>query len=71
MMVLALGVMGLAPNVFWAMTLPEFDAALEGFKEFHCAKEETQPLGRTEMEEMMRRFPDEPLPRHAHMAQKH
>ena len=68
----ATGAMGMAPDVFWSMTLAEFYAASEGFKRFHCAsgdddEDETdnrhanpvcEPMSRARLEELRTRYPD-------------
>ena len=59
-MELGLGVMGLPARDFWAMTMPEFFAALDGWKEMRGLDDgggQTAPV-RAELAEMMRRFPD-------------
>lgn len=45
--------MRLSPSVFWAMSLKEWRAALAG-----RAPRRTAPLGRGELEKMMKEFPD-------------
>ena len=59
-MELGLGVMGLPARDFWAMTMPEFRAALDGWKEMRGlggGGHAGAPV-RAELAEMMRRFPD-------------
>lgn len=51
--------MGLAPDVFWNMTITEWQAALGGFMERH-GTHAGAPLERKDFEALMRRFPDGP-----------
>jgi uncharacterized phage protein (TIGR02216 family) len=53
-MQLAFGRLGISPRDFWAMTPREFSAAVRGA--FGSALQE--PLGRSELEELMLRYPD-------------
>ena len=55
LMAVGLGRLGLAPNVFWNMTLPELDAALRGAFGDRLAG----ALDRSELKDLMIRFPDE------------
>ena len=59
-MQIGLGVLGLAPNHFWSMTMAEFTAALAGWREAHGAHGPAAgaPPTRAELDDMMRRFPD-------------
>ena len=58
-MELGLGVLGLVSREFWAMTVPEFHAALDGWLEARGLRERmSAPPIREELEEMMSRFPD-------------
>ena len=55
---IALGVLGMAPDDFWAMTPPEFRAAFDGWLEVHGPRgRAAAPPLREELEEMMHRFP--------------
>ena len=54
-MAAGLGVLGLAPGVFWAMTPREFDAALRG--RLGGAREPAAPT-RADLASLMQRFPD-------------
>lgn len=47
--------MRLSPETFWAMSLPEWRAAVAGFTRNHAR---TSPLSRAEFDAMMTRFPD-------------
>jgi hypothetical protein len=51
--------MGLAPDVFWAMSLPEWRAAVEGFATRRGTRRNTS-LSRGEFEALMQIFPDQP-----------
>jgi uncharacterized phage protein (TIGR02216 family) len=51
---LAFGVLGLTPDVFWAMTLKELAAAIRG----RYGLSLTAPLARNDLDAMMQRFPD-------------
>jgi uncharacterized phage protein (TIGR02216 family) len=55
-MAAGLGVLGLAPHVFWAMTPREFDAALRG--RLGGGVQPSAPT-RSELLAMMQQFPDE------------
>ena len=54
-MEIGLGVLGLAPAVFWALTPKEFDAALSGR---FGARASRAPLSRLELDALMQLFPD-------------
>lgn len=56
MMAFGLGVLRLAPSTFWAMTIPEFRAALRGRTGGGTGGE---PIPRALFTALMRRFPDE------------
>lgn len=49
--------MGLAPEVFWNMTLTEWRAALAGFMERNGARA-GQPLERKTLDQLMQLYPD-------------
>jgi uncharacterized phage protein (TIGR02216 family) len=49
--------MGLPPRVFWAMSLPEWRAAVAGFQARRGIKP-APPLGRDEFDALMARYPD-------------
>jgi uncharacterized phage protein (TIGR02216 family) len=51
---MALGMLALAPPVFWAMTPKELDAAMRG--RFGAARE--TPPSSAELDALMQRFPD-------------
>lgn len=54
-MAIGIGVLGLAPAVFWALTPKELDAALRGrFGEAHSVT----ALSRGELGDLMQQFPD-------------
>ena len=53
----AVGVLGVAPTDFWALTPRECRAALHGYAEARGGRAAAPP-SREEIEEMMRRFPD-------------
>jgi uncharacterized phage protein (TIGR02216 family) len=50
--------MGLAPEIFWNMTLIEWRAALAGYAEAHGLKPRAPALGRSELDRLMEQFPD-------------
>ena len=52
-MTLGLGTLHLAPETFWRMTLPELAAAARSLR-----PEGQTSMGRGELAEMMRNFPD-------------
>ncbi len=54
-MAAGLGVLGLAPNVFWAMTPREFDAALRGRL---GGARDGGALSRADLAALMQQFPD-------------
>lgn len=56
-MELALGKMGMNPDVFWNMSFTEFYAATDGFIDFHSGGK-PPPLNKGELEELMERYPD-------------
>jgi hypothetical protein len=49
--------MGLAPDVFWAMSLPEWRAAVDGFAMRRGTRRNTS-LSRSELQTMMTMHPD-------------
>jgi uncharacterized phage protein (TIGR02216 family) len=49
-----LGVLGLAPEAFWAMTPRELAAAIKA----RLPRQGSHPPGRIELSELMQRFPD-------------
>lgn len=51
--------MGLAPEIFWNMSLIEWRAALAGFAEARGFVHATASLGRRELDALMKLFPDE------------
>lgn len=54
-MAIGLGLIGLAPAVFWALSPREFDAILRGrFGETH----HLQPPAKSDLIGLMRQFPD-------------
>lgn len=55
-MALGLGLMGLAPAAFWAMTPSELDAAMEG--RFGIRARAAAALKKSDLADLMRRFPD-------------
>ena len=56
-MQIAMGKMQIRPKDFWDMSLQEFNAALNGFAEFHSGGK-PPPLGRDELEKLMELNPD-------------
>ena len=54
-MAIGLGVLGLAPAVFWALTPKEFDAALRGRFGDRAGR---GPLARADLAALMQLFPD-------------
>jgi uncharacterized phage protein (TIGR02216 family) len=54
-MMAGLGLMGLAPNVFWSMTLKELDAAVRGRL---GATGDAPALDTRELAALMHQFPD-------------
>ena len=53
-MTVGLGVLGLSPAAFWAMTPREFGFALARFM-----PRRREPMGRRALDDLMQRFPDE------------
>lgn len=56
-MAAGLGVLRFAPEVFWAMTPRELEAALEG--RFGGAEQKMSAPSRHDLDGLMQRFPDE------------
>ena len=54
-MTAGLGLLGLSPAVFWAMSPREFAAAIAAF-----APTGSEAIGREGLGQLMRRFPDKP-----------
>lgn len=50
--------MGLAPRTFWAMSVKEWAAAVDGFVEFNGSAAARDGVSRDDFEAMKRRFPD-------------
>ncbi len=57
-MEIGLGVLGRPVADFWAMTMPELGAALDGYLEARGERQAALPPTREELEELMARFPD-------------
>jgi uncharacterized phage protein (TIGR02216 family) len=55
-MAFGLGVLGLAPDVFWRMTMSEVYAAVRG--RFGDGAGEGAPMARSDLDALMQRFPD-------------
>lgn len=56
-----LGILHLAPDAFWRMTLREYDAALAGHNRFHGGGEKVDVnKARAFLEDMKRQYPDNP-----------
>jgi uncharacterized phage protein (TIGR02216 family) len=49
--------MGLAPRVFWAMSVPEWRAAVAGFAA-RGGRRIVSPLARAELDGLIERYPD-------------
>ena len=49
--------MGIAPDAFWAMSLTEWRAAVDGFAMKKGARRNA-PLSRDELQTMMQNYPD-------------
>jgi uncharacterized phage protein (TIGR02216 family) len=60
-MELGLGHMGMTPDQFWSLTMPEFRAKLDGFKEFHGIKPKDATPSVAAIHDMMQHFPDGPI----------
>ena len=69
-MELGLGHLAMMPDQFWSLTMPEFNAKLSGFKEFHGIKEPEEPIEVVDIEDMMLEFPDGPIEKHRRLAHK-
>ncbi len=54
-MIVGLGHLGVSPDIFWSMTLPELDAALRGHYGIGPA---TQAMTRAALVAMLRAHPD-------------
>ena len=52
-----MGMVGIPPDQFWNMGLPELYAAIEGFMEFNGDNSE-KPMGKEELHELMELYPD-------------
>ena len=52
-----MGVLGIPPSEFWNMGLPELYLAIDGYKEANT-NEESQPLSKDELFDLMERYPD-------------
>ena len=53
----ARGGRGWSPAAFWSATRPELDAAIAGWIDAHGGNA-AEPLGRDELEDLMRAYPD-------------
>ena len=53
----ALGKMQMSPDSFWNMSMIEFNAALNGFAEFHSGGQPSA-LSKNELDELMELNPD-------------
>jgi hypothetical protein len=52
------GKMGWSPPTFWAASLFEIQAAVDGFVEFNSPPEDDEPMTREELDDLMAQFPD-------------
>ncbi|PLX36995.1 MAG: phage tail assembly chaperone [Hyphomicrobiales bacterium] len=57
-MEVGMGVLSLAPDVFWRMTLAEFNAAVAGYMERNGSKPQGGGMTRDRLKELMKRYPD-------------
>ena len=58
-MEIGLGILGRPAADFWAMTMPELAAALDGYLEARGVRgQRAEPPTREELRELMARFPD-------------
>lgn len=56
----AFGLLHLTPETFWSMTMVEFRATSLGYAQANSAtRSSVNPLSRSELEDMMERFPDD------------
>ena len=69
-MEVGLGHLSMRPEEFWSLTLPEFNAKITGFKEFHGIKKEEVAIEVGDIEDMMAQFPDGPIEKHRRLALK-
>ena len=53
-----MGILQFPPDVFWAMTLPELYAAIDGLAEYNGGGDKQEPLSRDELSELMELYPD-------------
>tara|TARA_R110000764_G_scaffold101799_2_gene187134 strand:- start:1887 stop:2057 length:171 start_codon:yes stop_codon:yes gene_type:complete len=56
-MEIGLGKMQMSPDSFWDMSMEEFNAALNGFAEFHSGSQPSA-LSKSELDELMELNPD-------------
>lgn len=56
-MEIGLGKMQMSPDSFWNMSILEFNAALNGFAEFHSGGQPSA-LSKSELDELMELNPD-------------
>ena len=55
---IGLGVLRFSPKVFWDLSITEFMSALNGYSLKNGKRKTNNPLGKKEMEDLMRQFPD-------------
>ena len=55
---IGLGVLQLPPDAFWGMSLKELYSAIDGLSDYNSGGEQSGPMTRDELEELMERYPD-------------
>ena len=59
LMHIAFGVLELTPSQFWEMTPAELSATAKGWQMAHSAAKVEKPMGKEELNTLMKTFPDE------------
>lgn len=57
-MEIGLGVLQLAPDAFWSMSLTEMYAACDGLNAYNSGGKDSGPMTRSELQELMELYPD-------------
>tara|TARA_R100001460_G_scaffold96161_1_gene138539 strand:+ start:106 stop:267 length:162 start_codon:yes stop_codon:yes gene_type:complete len=53
-----MGMIGMQPSEFWNSSPQEIHAAIEGFIEFNTGGEDTTPMSKNELHDLMELYPD-------------
>ena len=55
---MCVGMMGMQPSEFWNSSPVEIYNALDGFREFNGTDQQSRPMDKQELKELMELYPD-------------